>query len=91
MVNSVSFAAGARTHWHSHRAGQILIVVSGGGTVAGRDGSRSQIATGDIVHVPPGVEHWHGARPACAMTHLAISIQETDWLEAVSEADYLGA
>ena len=90
-INSVSFAPGGRTHWHSHDGGQVLVVTSGAGRVYDRDGNGSPISAGDVVFIEPGVEHWHGAAPDSYMVHLAISIQGHDWLEAVSDADYASA
>jgi quercetin dioxygenase-like cupin family protein len=89
-VTGVSFAPGARTFWHTHETGQVLVVTSGAGAVAERSGARAEIAAGDVVFIPADVEHWHGALPDSPMTHLAISLRETRWLEAVSEADYRG-
>jgi quercetin dioxygenase-like cupin family protein len=54
-INTVSFSPGARTHWHSHDGGQVLVVTSGLGRVAGRDGEGSAIAAGDVVFIPPKV------------------------------------
>ena len=87
-INSVSFAPGARTHWHSHDGGQVLVVTSGSGRVYDRDGEGSAISAGDVVFIEPGVEHWHGAAAGQHMVHLAISITGHDWLEPVSDADY---
>jgi len=89
----VAFEPGARTAWHTHPLGQTLHVLSGSGLVALRDAAPRTIRAGDTVWIPPGEEHWHGAGPETAMTHLAI--QEAmdgtaaDWLEQVSDADYL--
>ena len=87
-INSVSFAPGARTHWHSHDGGQVLVVTSGSGRIYDRNGDGSTISAGDVVFIEPGVEHWHGAAPDSYMVHLAISITGHDWLEPVSDADY---
>jgi quercetin dioxygenase-like cupin family protein len=87
-INTVSFSPGARTHWHSHDGGQVLVVTSGLGRVAGRDGEGSAIAAGDVVFIPPKVEHWHGATADSPMTHIAISLQGHDWLEPVADGDY---
>src|SRR5579859_8065582 len=87
-INTVSISPGARTHWHSHDGGQVLVVTSGLGRVADRDGDGDAIAAGDIVFIPPGVEHWHGATAESPMTHIAISLQGHDWLEPVADADY---
>jgi quercetin dioxygenase-like cupin family protein len=56
----VTFMPGARTAWHSHPAGQTLVVTEGVGWVQERSGERMEICVGDVVWTPPGVEHWHG-------------------------------
>ena len=91
LINSVSFAPGARTHWHSHDGGQVLIVTSGRGLVYDREGRGSAISVGDVIFIEPGIEHWHGAAPDSYMVHMAISLQGHDWLEPVSDADYEAA
>lgn len=85
LINSVSFSPGARTYWHTHHGGQILIVTSGAGQVWDRAGQGGELTVGDVVFIPPHVEHWHGARSNTAMTHLAISLQGHDWREEVTE------
>jgi quercetin dioxygenase-like cupin family protein len=87
-INSVAFAPGARTHWHRHDGGQVLVVTSGAGRIHDRDGDGGAITTGDIVFIPPGVEHWHGAAADSHMVHLAISLQGHEWLEPVPEEEY---
>jgi quercetin dioxygenase-like cupin family protein len=91
LINSVSFAPGGRTHWHSHDGGQVLVVTSGRGLVYDRDGGGSAITAGDVVFIEPGVEHWHGAAPDSSMVHLAISLNGHEWLEPVADADYEAA
>jgi quercetin dioxygenase-like cupin family protein len=88
LINTVSFSPGARTYWHSHDGGQILIVTSGAGRVFDRDGEGGDIASGDIVFIPPTVEHWHGAGPDSPMVHIAISLQGHEWLEEVTDQEY---
>jgi quercetin dioxygenase-like cupin family protein len=88
QINSVSFAPGARTNWHRHEAGQVLIVTSGAGLVYDRDGDGGAITTGDVVFIPPGVEHWHGAGADSYMVHLAVSLRTTEWLQPVTDAEY---
>ena len=89
MVNDVFFAPGARTHWHSHAAGQVLHVLGGEGRACVRGGKPETIRMGDVVFFPPGEEHWHGASSDTFMLHLAISLgASTDWLDPVSEEDY---
>jgi quercetin dioxygenase-like cupin family protein len=90
-INSVTFAPGARTYWHHHAAGQILIVTSGMGWVASEGQAPETIRAGDVVWVPPGERHWHGGSAETMMTHTSISIGQTTWSEEVSELDYLAA
>ena len=89
---SVTFEPGARTAWHVHPLGQTLIVTAGRGLVQRRGGPIEEIRPGDVVWIPPGVKHWHGAAPSTAMTHIAIQEQHdgkfVDWEEHVSDAQY---
>jgi quercetin dioxygenase-like cupin family protein len=87
-VNNVFFEPGARTHWHTHAEGQVLQVTHGEGWVQMRDGAGGRITAGDIVHIGPGEEHWHGAGPTSYLLHVAVSLGVTDWLEPVSDDDY---
>jgi quercetin dioxygenase-like cupin family protein len=91
---TVTFEPGARTAWHTHPLGQTLIVTAGCGRVQREAGPIEEIRPGDVVWFPPGEKHWHGAAPATAMTHIAIQEQldgrAVDWLEKVSEEQYLG-
>jgi quercetin dioxygenase-like cupin family protein len=87
----VSFEPGARTAWHTHAKGQILMVTSGRGFAQKRGEPRQPIAAGDVVVITPGEDHWHGAAPDCSMQHVAVH-QPGDvvWGEAVADADYTG-
>ena len=89
---SVTFEPGARSAWHSHPAGQTLIVTSGTGWVQQEGGRRQEIKTGDVIWTPPGVKHWHGATSSQAMTHIAIQEHAdgkvVDWQEHVTEQEY---
>lgn len=87
-VNSVSFTPGARTHWHSHEAGQILQIVAGRGLVQSEGGPVEELRAGYAVWVPAGERHWHGAAPDAAMTHTAISLGATAWDVPVDDAEY---
>ncbi|WP_155874830.1 cupin domain-containing protein [Desulfuromonas sp. AOP6] len=69
---TVTFEPGGRTAWHTHPAGQTLIVVSGCGRAQRDGGPVEEIRPGDVVWFPPGEKHWHGASPTTAMTHIAI-------------------
>lgn len=91
---TVTFEPGARTNWHTHPLGQTLLVIGGLGRVQREGGPVEEIRPGDIVWIPPGEKHWHGAAPHCAMTHIAIAEaldgKVVEWLEPVSHAQYLG-
>jgi quercetin dioxygenase-like cupin family protein len=90
-VNRVTFAPGSRTHWHRHFGGQMLIGCAGSGLVVTRDAVQA-IADGTVVHAFAGEVHWHGAAPDTFMSHQSIVLGgDTEWLEEVSEADYLAA
>ena len=68
---SVTFEPGARTAWHTHPLGQTLIVMSGVGRAQRWGGPIEEIRPGDVIWIPPGEKHWHGAAPTTAMTHIA--------------------
>ncbi len=88
----VTFEPGARTAWHTHPLGQTLIVTAGNGRVCLWGGPVEEIRPGDVVWIPPGEKHWHGATPTTAMTHIAIQEhlegKAADWLEQVSDEQY---
>lgn len=90
----VTFEPGAHTAWHTHPAGQILVVTAGSGYVQQWGGQRQDIHEGDVVWTPPNVKHWHGATPTSAMTHMAIVEQldgkSAEWMEKVTDAQYNG-
>jgi quercetin dioxygenase-like cupin family protein len=90
-INSVMFEPGGRTYWHSHDDGQVLIVGTGRGMVATRDGERHVLAAGDTVYAPPGEEHWHGAAPDSFLLHTAVSLGTTRWLDEVTPDQYKAA
>jgi quercetin dioxygenase-like cupin family protein len=90
-VNAVFFEPGARTHWHSHEIGQVLHVTHGEGWVQVRDGDGGPLTAGDVVHIGPGEEHWHGAAPDAYMLHVAVSLGGHEWLGPVSDDDYASA
>ena len=91
---TVHFSPGARTAWHTHPLGQLLIVTEGEGWAQTEGQPKQIIRPGDVIWFEPGERHWHGASANAAMEHIAI--QETmdgraaDWAEQVTEADYLG-
>lgn len=88
----VTFAPTARTFWHTHPAGQRLIVVEGSGFVGNADGTAQSISVGDIVWCPPQVKHFHAAKENTLMKHIALTNDKdgktVDWLEEVSDSQY---
>jgi len=90
---TVAFEPGARTHWHTHPLGQTLVVTAGTGRVQHWGGPAQEIRPGDVVQIPPGVKHWHGASPDVPMTHVALVERpeagpSTEWMEAVGDEQY---
>ena len=88
----VTFEPGARSAWHTHPLGQILIVTDGTGWIQQWGSPIEEIRKGDVIWIPPGVKHWHGAAPNTAMTHIAIQEQlngkAVDWMEKVTDEQY---
>ena len=88
----VTFEPGARTAWHTHPLGQTLIVTAGTGWVQEWGGPTQEIREGDVVWIPPGQKHWHGATPTGTMTHIAIQEfldgKNVNWMETVSDEQY---
>lgn len=86
---TVRFEKGARTHWHSHPMGQLLLITAGHGWVQIEGQAPVRVKAGDTVWTPPGLRHWHGADAASSMTHVAISEtvegQTVSWLGPVSD------
>ena len=93
-LSVVRFAPGARSHWHSHRLGQVLHVLDGTALLGSRDGTVIEAQPGDTICTAPNEEHWHGAAPGRFMAHLALmegdgsDEPQTVWGEAVSDSDY---
>lgn len=89
---SVTFEPGARTVWHTHPLGQVLIVTSGCGLAQRENGPIETIRPGDVVRFEPDEKHWHGASPSTAMTHIAIQEalggKTADWMEHVADTEY---
>jgi quercetin dioxygenase-like cupin family protein len=84
----VTFEPRARTAWHTHPKGQILIVTAGSGRVQREGGPIEEIRPGDVVLIPAGEKHWHGASPTVAMTHVAINEAPTHWMDKVTDEQY---
>jgi 4-carboxymuconolactone decarboxylase len=88
----VTFQPGARSAWHTHPLGQILIVTAGSGRIQRWGGPVEEMRQGDVVWIPPGQKHWHGASPSSGMTHIAIQEhldgKVVEWMEKVSDTQY---
>jgi quercetin dioxygenase-like cupin family protein len=88
----VTFEPGARTAWHTHPLGQTLIVTAGVGRVQEWEGASLEIRPGDIVRIPAGVKHWHGATANTGMSHIAIAEsldgKAVEWMEQVTDQQY---
>lgn len=88
----VTFEPGARTAWHTHPAGQTLIVQTGLGFVQREGGPIEEIHPGDVIYFEPNEKHWHGASAKKGMSHIAIQ-EEVDgsvvtWMEHVTDEQY---
>lgn len=91
-AGSVTFEAGARTNWHTHPKGQVLLVIEGNGYYQERNKKAQPITKGSVINIPENVEHWHGAAADTQMVHIAITNFKHDnqvtWLEPVSDEEY---
>jgi len=91
-AGSVSFEPKARTNWHTHPKGQVLIVIEGNGLYQEKDKPAQRIKKGDVVSIPENTVHWHGATAVNKMVHIAITNYKDDtqvtWLEPVTDEEY---
>ncbi|MFC4210564.1 cupin domain-containing protein [Pedobacter lithocola] len=92
VVGNVYFEPGARSNWHTHPSGQILIITDGEGYHQIKGHPRQTLKKGDIVKCPPNVEHWHGASPQTGMLQMYI-LPKTEngmvtWLQKVTVEEY---
>jgi quercetin dioxygenase-like cupin family protein len=91
-ANAVTFEPGARTAWHTHPLGQLLIVTAGFGLAQREGGPVEEIRPGDVIRFEPGEKHWHGASPTTAITHIAVQEaldgKAVEWMEHVSDEQY---
>jgi quercetin dioxygenase-like cupin family protein len=90
-VGNVTFEPGARSKWHLHPAGQILLVIDGVGYYQEKGQPKKILRKGDAIKCPPNVPHWHGASVDSAFVQVAITGREkgeTVWLEAVTDEEY---
>lgn len=96
VIGNVTFEPGCRNNWHIHKArsggGQILLCTAGRGWYQERGKSARELHAGDVVRIPAGVKHWHGAARDSWFTHLAVEVPgegaENEWCEPVSDEDY---
>ena len=96
VIGNVTFEPGCRNNWHIHHAdkggGQILLVTAGYGWYQEYGQPARRLEPGDVVHIPTGVKHWHGAAKDSAFQHLAIEVPgencRTEWCESVSDDEY---
>jgi quercetin dioxygenase-like cupin family protein len=82
------FDPGARTNWHSHEGGQLILVEEGRIRVQERGQRIKEFGPRESFHTAPGVTHWHGALPGEGLTQVALSFGNTTWIEKVSDEEY---
>lgn len=90
-VGNVTFEAGARTNWHSHPGGQILLATAGTGYYQEKGSPIKILRKGDAIKCPPNVVHWHGASPEELFSQVAITTRQAGppvWLQPVTDEEY---
>lgn len=91
-VYNVTFAPGTRNNWHSHTVGQILLCTDGEGWYQEKGKAARRLRPGDVVNIPAGAMHWHGATTDKRFTHVGITPQvsanSTDWGDPVTDKEY---
>ncbi|WP_289181856.1 cupin domain-containing protein [Alistipes sp. UBA6068] len=94
-VSNVTFEPGCRNNWHSHSGGQLLIVTAGRGYYQAQGRPARELHPGDVVEIPAGVVHWHGAAPDSWFAHLAVEANpqsnRNTWLGPVDDEQYAEA
>ena len=92
VLGNVTFEPKARTHWHTHPRGQVLIVTEGEGFNQEKGKPAQRIKKGDVINVPANVEHWHGATASSEMVHIAITNYKGEenviWLQPVTDEEF---
>lgn len=91
VANTVVFTPGARTYWHRHEAGQLIVATHGTGFAVRQDGHGGALHAGESVWTPGGEVHSHGAGPDSLLTHIAYSFGPTEWFGEVTQDEYLRA
>ena len=91
-IGNVAFEPGCRNNWHTHPAGQTLLVIDGNGWYQEKGKAARPLSKGDVVVIPSNVKHWHGAAKDSSLTHLAITNNSKEgmvqWLERVTDEEY---
>ena len=91
-ISNVTFEPGCRNNWHKHPGGQILLVTHGRGWYQEKGRPAQELHAGDVVKIPSGVKHWHGAANDSRLIHLAVStnlnLGPVEWLEPVTDQEY---
>jgi quercetin dioxygenase-like cupin family protein len=94
-VGSVTFEPGARTIWHTHPKGQVLIVTEGEGFYQEKGKPAQALKKGDVINIPENTEHWHGAAPNSTFVHIAITnykgSENVLWLKPLTDEEYNSA
>lgn len=96
FIGNVTFEPGCRNNWHIHNAdkggGQILLCTSGRGWYQEFGKPAQELQPGDVVNIPAGVKHWHGAAKDSWFAHLAVEVPgentRNEWLDPVSDEEY---
>jgi quercetin dioxygenase-like cupin family protein len=91
QVGNVTFEPGARTKWHLHPGGQILLATGGVGYYQEKGSPKRILRKGDVVKCPPNVPHWHGASSDAGFIQIAITDAAkgaTEWLQPVTDEEY---
>lgn len=93
---NVTFAAGARTNWHTHQVGQLIVVVDGEGIFQEEGQPARRIVTGETAWAGPGVNHWHGATATSGMTHVVANLKDAvgdfvAWGNPVTDEEFAAA
>lgn len=88
LIAHIRFAAGARTKWHSHERGQIILCEQGVCRAQAKGGPVVELHAGETIYSPPGVVHWHGAAPDRECVQYNVTRGTVTWLEEVSETEY---
>jgi 4-carboxymuconolactone decarboxylase len=91
-IGNVVFEPGCRNNWHTHPAGQILLVTEGTGWYQEKNRPARVITKGDVIVVPADIEHWHGASKNNSLTHIAITNNldglQVEWKQCVTDQEY---